>query len=418
MKTWSPLVLLLTCALLFLPACSYTTAGRTTQTARAAAVTAAAYTKTPSHTSTFSASLTPTITLTPTVTLTPTKTAVPLPAFKWHIETIDSGKKGMYTTLAVDSNDIPHIAYLDDSEDDLRYATLDQTGWAIEAFESPNVDGFYPSIVIDNQGRPQITRWIMGVRWLAYMPWTKEQDWVVTAFLPNLRVASTSLALDHAKKQVPYIVFYDLDAAAVRFARYRVSGWVVQTIDETTEESVYFPLVLDSMDLPHVVYYHAQDGLKLAIQNEDGKTWDTQVVEAGVGVGMFPSLILDPQGNAHISYYDANHKNLKYAHQQNGKWEVQVVDDSGNVGGYTSIAINSQGIVQISYYDETNSALMLAVGNDELWQLSIVDEDGDVGKYNSLALDSQGNPHISYYDRTNRSLKYASASSDSSPHKY
>ena len=44
---------------------------------------------------------------------------------KWYIMTVDSGTVGMYNSLALDSNDNPHISYHDPVNGTLKYATID-----------------------------------------------------------------------------------------------------------------------------------------------------------------------------------------------------------------------------------------------------------------------------------------------------
>jgi len=45
----------------------------------------------------------------------------------------------------------------------------------------------------------------------------------------------------------------------------------------------------------------------------DGEKWNVQTVDSEGDVGMWPSLKLDSQGNAHIAYYDLDNARLKYA---------------------------------------------------------------------------------------------------------
>jgi hypothetical protein len=63
----------------------------------------------------------------------------------------------MHTAIAVDADDVPHIAYTDNvGLGHLYYAYLDGTTWVTETIESANVEG-YPSIALDFDGLPHIT---------------------------------------------------------------------------------------------------------------------------------------------------------------------------------------------------------------------------------------------------------------------
>jgi hypothetical protein len=127
-------------------------------------------------------------------------------------------------------------------------------------------------------------------------------------------------------------------------------------------------------------------------------------------VGKYNSINVDSKGALHISYYDDAHGNLKYIYCSIYKIIIDTIDGNNetDVGLYTSIAIDSNNYPQISYYDKTNGDLKYIVNTGEEWKVTVVDEEGDVGKYSSIALDSNNFPHISYYDETNGALKYAS----------
>jgi len=66
-----------------------------------------------------------------------------------------------------------------------------------------------------------------------------------------------------------------------------------------------------------------------------------ETVDANGSVGYYTSLALDPQGNPHISYYDATNLDLKYASKSGGVWTIETVPDpSANVGQYTSLVFD------------------------------------------------------------------------------
>ena len=60
----------------------------------------------------------------------------------------------------------------------------------------------------------------------------------------------------------------------------------------------------------------------------------------------------------HVAYYDLTNKDLKYAvRDASGNWDVSTLDSGGQVGQSTSIVVDSNGDCHISYIDHTNSAL-------------------------------------------------------------
>ena len=399
-------------AALLLSGCGPTEAEIAAQTAEASTAIAAAWTATPTHTPTQTSTPTHTLTptATPTQTFTVTPTELPFPVYEWRTLLVDEEKKGPHLDMAVDSEDMPHIVYLDDLEDNLNYSTLKEDGsWWRRDFESANVDGFYPSIiinVIDDEETAHVLRWIIGVRWLAYMPLTQTG---VTAFLPNLHITAATLALDSAEEPVPHLVYHDKDSGEVVYARFRLSGWVKHVLAVVGPEGVRFPLLLDGDDHPHMLYYDAMEGLVYTtLPDPAGEDWETEVVDAGAGVGLYPSMVQDNEGTIHAVYYDSVLTGLKYIRMSDSGWEEpQVVESGESVGLYPSVGVDTDGNVQVAYFDVIEGSLKHAVGLDGYWKISEVVAVDAIGPYCELVVGPTGNLHIAYQNAAERSVWYA-----------
>jgi len=123
----------------------------------------------------------------------------------WVVDFVDDGRDG---SLALDSDDIPHIAFLAESAGELRYASLDGMTWEIERIS----DGDAPSLKIDAFDRPHVVFGFSfgGISFLAHVK-HDGNDWfgqVIGGPQTGLR---SSLALDSVG--LPYIASHKLTSS-------------------------------------------------------------------------------------------------------------------------------------------------------------------------------------------------------------
>ncbi|MCP4229663.1 MAG: T9SS type A sorting domain-containing protein, partial [bacterium] len=69
----------------------------------------------------------------------------------------------------------------------------------------------------------------------------------------------------------------------------------------------------------------------------------------------------------------------------------------------------------ISYFDTDDDDLKYAAYDGSAWEITSVDTNGNVGEDNSIVLDSSGYPHIAYYKAGGYELKYAFGSAADQP---
>ena len=282
---------------------------------------------------------------------------------KWYIEIVDSTgfSKGTDNSLALDSNDNPHISYYGIGEPTgLYYAHYNGASWDIECVDSTHNTGHHTSLALDANDNPHIS-------YLRYCP------------------------------EFENIVMY----------AYYDSSWHIEMLD-TVGVIADNSIALDGNDDPHISYYDGtNEDLKYAYH--DGASWNIEVVDSvGDCVGDGSSIALDANNNPRISYGRLNPSDLKYAHHDGTSWHIETVDSIGHVGGWpTSIALDSNDNPHMSYFDWGNLDLKYAYYDGTNWHIERVDSAGDVGQYCSIDLDSSDNPHMSYFDWGNADLKYA-----------
>ena len=278
----------------------------------------------------------------------------------WSIETVDSdGNAGAHNSLALDSNDHPHIAYFDNTNADLKYAWWNGSAWNNETVDSAGYVGKYTSIALDSQDYPHVS------------------------YQAQIRVGGAA--------------HYDL-----RHAWWNGSAWNIETVDTYVSHDI--SMGLDSHDYPHISYNDDVD-VNLKYARWTGSAWNIETVDPLRLVGHMSSLALDSHDYPHIGYIDGANDDLKYAMWNGSAWNIETVDSIGRVGHDPSLAIDSGDFPHISY-SSADSGLKYARWNGTAWTLEIVDSIDAVGDSTSIAVDSKGLPHIAY-NTWSRNLKYA-----------
>ena len=350
----------------------------------------------------------------PTPLTVPTSTPSPTPVPQTNrIQFVESAAAdvGMFSSLALDSNNNPHIAYFNlfrPENTSVKYAEWTGSKWSIQTVDGDGIIGTFPSLALDSQNNPHIL--YRDLPMLKYASWTGTEWAFQSIGSPGEYGSDNSLVLD--ANDNPRLSYREIVNSELRYASLDNSRWILDTVDsEGTSCGAYNSLALDSFGNPHICYMQSIPAVGLKYAYYEGSAWHVETVDSGgTGVGFDTSIAVDPAGRVHISYFSfipgTFNCYLKYAVSSGSGWKITTVDAGNGVGQDTSLALDSHGNPHISYYDGENGDLRYAWWNGSAWNIRIIDSAGDVGEASSLALDTNNEAHISYYDRTNTDLKY------------
>lgn len=273
-------------------------------------------------------------------------TTVRAQALDWQTSTVfdtPDVDDGGYPSIALDADGHPHIAYVDDTADNVMIASYDPDStpsWTTHVVASATPDTGRLSLALDGDSHPHIAS-----SDLTFASVDDPCRLLYTSYDPTTEAWSTTIADDGT----------DSDFGVV-------GGFIT--------------LALDKSDDPHISYAGAEwSGMASILKYawHDSAGWHHTTVDDGSGtsydlVGYFASLALDQNDDPHISYAVVGtsvvSSALQHAWYQNGSWrQPEYVDTTGIVGVYNAFAIDpSTGTAYISYYDATNENLKLAIG--------------------------------------------------------
>ncbi len=318
---------------------------------------------------------------------------------------------GWDTDIAVGADGLPRISYYDRTHGDLKYAAFDGAQWTVQVVDNQGDTGRFTSLAIDSQGRPLIAYMTvkdnlhasLRLAWATVPNPAAMTDWSIyvadTAAVPCAPgdCAAGSVCL----KDSGACATADDPAncgggAGCGSDQACVAGGCQDLMPESSLEDLppgvglFASLALYPGDVPAVAYYDSLRGnLKFVLFNTSAGSFGAPVTLAG------------EDGGGH---------------------------DLGNLGAEATLAIGADSRVHIAFQDADLGSLYylsfpgtnVAAAAIELVDAGARDANGDptdpahaaeglhwVGNYASILLDTAGNVRLAYQDGTSLDLDYA-----------
>ena len=302
-----------------------------------------------------------------------------------------------HLSLAVDVNDVPHVAYLcvlnsGVPEGSLYYAKA--PAWTPVLVDGSNL-GAYNSIAVNAAGEPRISYFDRGNLRLKFAKY-QSGSWNVEAVNTDGEGGSgTSLILDSADN--PHISFLNI-TGDVYYAHHDGTSWTIQLVDNTnlTWSGFYTSIALDPVGRPIIAYTRApldcwSGNGDMMIARFDGVSWTMETVNDFGHVGVCPSLITDGSGYTQLVYgnWSSGPVHVKYSRWDSIQWVHETITreawlfypNRGNdivaYGGEVKIAYNGTSynlmLLEGPPDQATPTPVPPQIGENELWLEKSVD---------------------------------------------
>jgi len=338
----------------------------------------------------------------------------------WTYETVaTTGDQGQYASIALDSFDLPHIAWYDATNHQLMYGVRYFDGWDTNVVESGDV-GYYTSIAINpTNDLPAIAYYDQGneaAKYAYYSSGSWHTEFIENGDNPRGEYIHSAFKSDGT----PYVSYFWDDGWAndngVKVAWKSGLSWLSEIPDSTTNVvgnvlGMYTAIAISSADYPQIAYrgdtFYAQNQ-KYAYKDATGWHVEDATTPFLEISGEYSDIALDSGDNVYISMYNYNVTSndcASVAIKKEGAWSLENVEcGSGVFGQYTSIAIDSTDHPHVSYCGA--NTLQYGSKSDQGWSTETLDSNGSTGKYTGIALDSKDKAHIVYYSATAMDVKY------------
>ena len=264
----------------------------------------------------------------------------------WTETILDNGTNtGHHPSVVIDRQGAIHIAYIDDNNDKLRYATNASGSWVFTTLGNSTID-------LDSGGNPRVGRGTAIV---------------VHPITDAVHIVATN---------------YENSSRGLSYHTNEGGSWVNETITDMTKDEGHDPaMAMDADGNLHVAHYCSTSCNDLRLSSRIDGVWQNETVSSSGDIGNNPDIAIDSQGTIHIvSKYDSNGGKIHLHSGTPGSWTAQTGLSGGN-SMWPVVEVDSNDAVHIAYhYSWTYKDLMYMTNASGSWSTpSKVEEWGGWG---------------------------------------
>jgi hypothetical protein len=285
----------------------------------------------------------------------------------WTRRLVDgTSQTGSYSSISLEKNGNPHIAYYESEFSNLKHAWYDSAlgNWRTEVVDAIGTVGQYSSIAVDTlSGAVNILYFDAtkpGLKW-ARKPvgglWS-------FAYVDTVGVCGLFASAIFISGQLE-VAYYDLLTGNLRYARQDGPAWVITPIDTPGDVGRYCSLAGSRLRRIIAYYDATNDRLKVA-QSAPGGPWSVTPLDAADDPGQGISAAIGPSGRPGIVYYAMNVGDLRYAEEFHGTWLFDTIATGGDVGRFCSLRYDEFDLPVVLYFSDTLNRLRSAFGRGEV----------------------------------------------------
>lgn len=307
--------------------------------------------------------------------------------------------------LALGSDGLPRLVYIDLADDKLIYAEPAARGWTFStvaqeiAYDSPT------RLAIDGDGRPHLLWYHLAEKDDRLLRYAQRSDGAWAIVDPGLDDYFADLVVTDDGQPIIVSTYNQI----LHVTQLTDEGWQTASLTGDKDITDHPSAALDPDGRLHIICGFNGVGLRYVVL-QNGQ-WSVEEVDSGFK-GL--SLALDDARRPHASAVHYGGYLIYSSRSDAGVWTNETVDDVEQAGDRTSLALAPDGTVNILRTRTEHALFGIWRKDGNAWSFDDLDTGAAVGEFPVLRLDSTGTAHLLFTNDTEKEAIYAVSDADGS----